>query len=189
MKLKIILTHAVDDERITLDIPGAGIRTVRTGIGKVKACMRLGDAVHREHPDLVLNIGTAGTLKHHVGDIFVCREFIDRDFQKIGIPGLDYRIDTTSLCGDLPTLLHPDSTGVCNTGDSFLTEATDLEGDVFDMEAYAQALLCREKGIPFVSVKYVTDVIGQNSVKHWEDKLEEARNGLKEFLRQQLAGI
>jgi adenosylhomocysteine nucleosidase len=30
-------------------------------------------------------------------------------------------------------------------------------------------------------VKYVTDVIGQNSVKHWEDKLAEARQGLSNF--------
>ena len=34
-------------------------------------------------PDLVLNIGSAGTVNHQVGDIFVCRKFIDRDMQKV----------------------------------------------------------------------------------------------------------
>jgi adenosylhomocysteine nucleosidase len=38
------------------------------------------------------------------------------------------------------------------------------------------------KNIPFISVKYVTDKIGENSIKHWEDKLADAREGLNSFL-------
>ena len=49
------------------------------------------------------------------------------------------------------------------------------------MEAYAQAFVCTSKEIPFISVKFVSDVIGQNSVKHWEDKLADARTGLSHF--------
>ena len=49
------------------------------------------------------------------------------------------------------------------------------------IEAYAQAFVCRSKEIPFISVKYVTDIIGQNSVKHWEDKLADARQGLSHY--------
>ena len=33
-------------------------------------------------------------------------------------------------------------------------------------------------GVPFASVKYVTDEIGKNSLKYWEDKLSDARKGL-----------
>ena len=38
-------------------------------------------------------------------------------------------------------------------------------------------------GVPYQehAVKYVTDIIGQNSVKHWEDKLADARKGLGAF--------
>lgn len=61
------------------------------------------------------------------------------------------------------------------------TELTHVSGDVVDMEAYAQAFVCRSKEIPFISVKYVTDIIGQNSVKHWEDKLADARQGLSHY--------
>ena len=39
-----------------------------------------------------------------------------------------------------------------------------------------------------VAVKYVTDIIGQNSVKHWEDKLADARKGLGEFF-EKLGGV
>ncbi|MBP7266113.1 MAG: nucleosidase, partial [Bacteroides sp.] len=47
---------------------------------------------------------------------------------------------------------------------------------------------CRAKNVPFISVKYVTDIIGQNSVKHWEDKLADARKGLGEFF-EKLGGV
>ena len=62
-----------------------------------------------------------------------------------------------------------------------MTDAAGVEGDVVDMEAYAEAQVCNELGIPFLSVKYVTDIIGQNSVKHWEDKLADARRGLSAY--------
>ncbi len=38
--------------------------------------------------------------------------------------------------------------GICNTGDGFLTELTHVSGDVVDMEAYAQAFVCRSKRNP-----------------------------------------
>ena len=73
--------------------------------------------------------------------------------------------------------------GTCNTGDSFITEGNDIEGDVIDMESYAEADVCREMGIPFVSVKYVTDIVGQNSSQEWFAKLADAREGLSAFFR------
>ena len=56
----------------------------------------------------------------------------------------------------------------------FLTEESTLQGDVVDMEAYAQTFVCRDKEVPFIAVKYVTDIVGKNSVAHWEDKLKDA---------------
>ena len=179
--IKVLVTHAVNDELIDIDMPGCEIRFIRTGIGKVKSAMRLMDAIWQESPDIILNIGTAGTLKHKVGDIFVCRNFVDRDLKKVECLGLDYTIDSSVFLDEKSYCMGWEHEGVCNTGDSFLTEVTDAEDDVFDMEAYAQAQVCILKEIPFVSVKYVTDVIGQNSVKHWVDKLVDARMGLSEF--------
>lgn len=56
------------------------------------------------------------------------------------------------------------------------------DGDVCDMEAFAQALVCQQEKIPFVAIKYVTDVVGRNSVAAWEEKLADARAGLSQFL-------
>jgi len=180
--LKVLITHAVNDELITVNLPGCEVKYVRTGIGKVKATIRLMDALMQECPDVVVNIGTAGTLDHTVGDVFVCRHFIDRDLQKVECLGLEHEIDSSALLTDKGYCCDWKPEGVCNTGDSFLTETAGSHGDVFDMEAFAQAQVCQMKNIPFISVKYVTDKIGENSIKHWEDKLADAREGLSSFL-------
>lgn len=194
--MRILVTYAVQGEFTELKFPGligeeeVQIGYLRTGIGKVKSAFYLAEAINQGRPDLVVNIGTAGTICHRVGDILVCRRFIDRDMQKLNGLGVEWEIDSAELLAQKGYCLHWDGNGegVCNTGDSFLTELLDVQGDVVDMEAYAQAMVYRAKEVPFISVKYVTDIIGQNSVKHWEDKLADARKGLGEFL-EALGGV
>lgn len=188
--MKILVTYAVQGEFTELRFPGligeeeVQVGYLRTGVGKVKSAFYLSEAIARAQPDLVVNMGTAGTVCHRVGDIFVCRHFIDRDMQKLSALGVEYEIDSAELLAQKGYCLHWQGEGVCNTGDTFLTELSDVKGDVVDMEAYAQALVCRAKNTPFIAVKYVTDIIGQNSVKHWEDKLGDARKGLGGFFEE-----
>ena len=179
--LKLLVTNAVKGEFTEIKWPDVEVYYVRTGIGKVKAAYHLAEAINQVKPDLVINLGTAGTINHQVGDIIVCRRFVDRDMQKLAALEMEWQIDSSELLAAKGFCSNWKAEGVCNTGDSFLTELTDVEGDVVDMEAYAQAFVCRSKEIPFISVKYVSDVIGQNSVKHWEDKLADARQGLNHF--------
>ena len=149
--MRILVTYAVQGEFTELKFPGltgeeeVQVGYLRTGIGKVKSAFYLTEAINRAQPDLVVNMGTAGTVRHQVGDIFVCRHFVDRDMQKLTDFDMECEINSAEL------------------------------------EAYAQAWVCRTKNTPFIAVKYVTDIIGQNSVKHWEDKLADARKGLGEF--------
>ena len=185
--MRILVTYAVQGEFTELKFPGligeeeVQIGYLRTGVGKVKSAFYLSEAISHAQPDLVVNVGTAGTIRHRVGDIFVCRHFVDRDMQKIAEFGLECEINSSALLEEKGYCTHWTEDGICNTGDGFLTELTHVSGDVVDMEAYAQAFVCRSKEIPFISVKYVTDIIGQNSVKHWEDKLADARQGLSHY--------
>lgn len=187
--LKVLVTYAVQGEFVEIKWPDAEIYYVRTGIGKVKAAFHLSEALGQVQPDLVINMGTAGTVSHQVGDLFVCRQFVDRDMQKLADLGLEFELDSSALLASKGWCQEWLVAGCCNTGDGFLTELEHVSGDVVDMEAYAQAFVCRAKQIPFVAVKYVTDLIGQNSVKHWEDKLSDARLGLTSFFeRNQIQG-
>ncbi len=182
---KILITHAVEQEQVDLYIPDAEIRMVLTGVGKANAAMNLTAAIMEDKPDLVLNVGTAGTLKHQVGDIFMCHQFLDRDLISLKLNGVIAELQTA-----VPEWVSPCSwvgqrlvTGdfYVNTGDDFVTAHADIQGDVVDMEGFAEALVCCKMGVPLIAVKYVTDVIGCNSVKLWEDKLCDARKEIKAF--------
>lgn len=187
--MKILIVYAIPEERIDINIPNAEVIYVETGIGKVNAAMRTMHAICDYHPDMVINIGSAGTLHHEVGDIFVCNHFIDRDLRKVTLDGVVSEIDFGRDA--IHRILNGDAMnrvcttyywqGTCNTGDSFITQGNDIEGDVIDMESFAEADVCREMGVPFFAVKYVTDVVGQNSSEEWFAKLKDAREGLTKF--------
>ena len=179
--LKILVVYAVQGEFAEINWPDAQVYYVRTGIGKVKAAYHLTSAIKQVHPDLVINMGTVGTLNHQVGDILVCRRFVDRDMLSLSSLGLESHIDCNELLDKSGLCKQLEGNYQCNTGDSFLTEITHVEGDVVDMESYAEALVCQGEGVPYIAVKYVTDIIGQNSVKHWEDKLADARVALADY--------
>ena len=147
--LKILVTYAVQGEFVEIKWPDVEPYYIRTGIGKVKSAFHLAEAIRQVQPDLVLNIGSAGTVNHQVGDIFVCRKFVDRDMQKLAGLGIECEIDSAALLEAKGYCRHWTENGTCNTGDSFLTELTHVSGDVVDMEAYAQAFVCRAKEIPF----------------------------------------
>ena len=187
--MKIILPYAIPEEKIEMSISGAELIYVETGVGKVRAAMRLMRAICEYHPDMVINFGTAGTINHKVGDIIVCNRFIDRDLRKVVFDGviseIDFGRDVINRVSTMQQLMERAHLyGTCNTGDSFITQGTEIEGDVIDMESYAEADVCREMGIPFVAVKYITDVVGQNSWQDWYGKLKDAREALTEFFKQ-----
>jgi adenosylhomocysteine nucleosidase len=189
----IFVTYAVEKEFIPLQVPDLDIIYIQTGIGKTKSATLLTKNICRRPPDLVLNIGTAGTIRHNVGDIFIVNRFIDRDFEATKLPETEFEIDGMELLNSNIALKNwvskQEKRGTCSTGDTFVTEIADFQADIVDMEAYAQAYVCREFGIPFLSVKYVTDIIGQNSVAEWESKLEEARAGLGKWFGERMGDV
>lgn len=182
--MKILIVYAIPQEKIEVNIPNAEVIYVETGMGKVSAAMRTMRAICEYHPDMVINIGSAGTLNHKVGDVFVCNHFIDRDLRKVTLDGVTSEIefgnDAIKRIFSERELVY----GTCNTGDSFITQGNDIEGDVIDMESFAEADVCREMGVPFFAVKYVTDVVGQNSSEEWFAKLADARHGLTGFFNE-----
>lgn len=192
----IIAVFAVAEEVVPLSIPGWNVIPVVTGIGKTQAAMRLTKAILEHQPQCVINLGTAGTLRHRVGDVLLSREYIDRDFQQIQLPGVGFHLQNTF---PLPQEIHEIylrmqqvatiPLAVVSTGDNFVTDAAHLSEDMVDMEGYALASVCQEFGVPLFSVKYITDIIGQNSVEDWAAKLEHARAGLTQFLDQTIGNL
>jgi len=183
--MKILITYALEAERGNWQLPGHELFFCKTGVGKVSAALHTYEKTLALKPDLVLAVGTAGTLHHQVGDIVVADRFVDRDLEKIAHLGVPFQLD---FVDELAAFQFKQSVeGTVSTGDTFQENADDSaageRADVFDMEAFGGAQACKMLGVPFVAVKYITDVIGQNSIKHWEEKLEDARLGTEVFLK------
>ena len=114
--VKILITYAIPDEFIEINWPDATISYMCSGIGKVQTTYRLTETLNRESPDLVINLGTAGTITHQIGDIFICHHFIDRDIQKLPELNLEYEIDTFDRLSANGFFIDFNISGICNTG-------------------------------------------------------------------------
>jgi len=173
----ILIVVALEDE-IHEDLRNVSLVT---GVGKINATLILTEYLCN-HPEVkvVLNLGTAGSLKHLVGDVVRCTQFIERDMitsKPQGItPGENY-LTIEHNPKRFKNLV--DSNYICATGDQFLLSESDTEpfryANVFDMEAYALAKVCERNNIDFLSFKVVSDIIGKNSSEMWSDFLKEGR--------------
>lgn len=185
----ILAVFAVAEEVVPLSISGWDVISIVTGIGKTQAAMHLTKAILEYQPQCVVNIGTAGTLRHRVGDILLSREYIDRDFQQIQLPGLGFHLENTfplpPTIQEIFQRMQQEATSahaIVSTGDNFVTDNSHVTADMVDMEGYALAAVCQEWHVPLFSVKYITDIIGENSVEDWAAKLQHARAALTHFL-------
>jgi len=183
--LKVIAAFALPAEQVAISLPGCDVRSLITQISQPYAAAALAKAISEEQPDLVVNVGTAGTPNHNVGDILVGTEFTARDLDKSYITSISAHV--ASECpwaAQFPSVVSGVETQekfLVNSGDNFVLAGDPIKGDAIDMEAFAEAVVCRAFGVPFVSIKFITDVLGRNSVEAWEAKLADARAALEAY--------
>jgi len=151
-----------------------GIAVLYTGVGKVNAaialCRRFSEYRHAGLAlPLVINFGTAGSLRRPAGTIVGCHRFVDRDMD---VSALGFARGVTPF-DTLPAMLEfkphfPQlPAAVCGSGDSFATRAGEERCDVLDMEAYALAKVCRIEGADFGCAKYVSDGADETAGRDW----------------------
>lgn len=180
---KIIILYAIEAEKINLPPhPLYKYVYIETGIGKVPAALAAQAAIVSHRPSAIINIGSCGSMHQPLDSVHVCSHFWDRDMSKLKPFGLQDEIDMSLLNETHPLLMPLKANRQCNTGDSFLTSPEEGTADVFDMEAYAIAYACQQHKTPMLAIKCVSDIIGQNSVRHWEDKLADVRKHLQAFV-------
>ena len=165
-----ILICAIPDEVRGL----VGININFSGVGKINAAWTTHKVITQFHPKLIINYGTAGTLKKSLRGLVRVTGFVDRD------------MDATPLGFELgqtpfePGVLIGKPGLICGSGDTFATKKPRIGCDIVDMEAYAIAKICKEYNVDFRCYKYVTDGVNINSPEDWQKNLQ---NGCKEFER------
>ncbi|MDR0814465.1 MAG: hypothetical protein LBN37_01800 [Bacteroidales bacterium] len=152
-KTLLVCAVAEEIEGLSADLP-----VLYTEIGKEKAESALRKALSSKHPDelkelTVFNVGTTGTQKYERGTLLyptsVCGH---RNGVLQNIPIEDWGVNRYINC-------HP---VVCYAADVFITEENkhildNVPHDCVDMEAYVEALVCKEFGVRFISLKLVSD--------------------------------
>ncbi len=157
---------------------------LHTQIGKVNAAFSLTRQVLNNRPDIVVNMGTAGSRKHPGGSVVNPTQFVQRDMD---VTALGFEKFQTPFSDDPKILeygrrLEHLPGGVCGSGDSFDVSEAANDFDVVDMEAYALALICQRENIPFICLKYVSDGADGEANEDWNVALHRAAEKLKQAL-------
>ena len=152
---------------------GKDVVIVVCGVGKVNAAAGACAALSKG-ADVILNFGVAGGLHQNteVSEIYLIEKAVQYDFDctQLGAPKIG------TLDGETENFLPlsvPEQLGfprrALGTGDRFNDSAADhallleLGCDIREMEAGAVAQVCKNAGVPFVSVKAISDVYGAGS--------------------------
>jgi adenosylhomocysteine nucleosidase len=154
-----------------------------TGIGKINASRTTAELILTQKPDLILNVGTAGTLKRELlGRVFGIRDVIERDMMA----------EPLAPRGIVPlstqeSLLRSDfGTVRCASGDSFVTARDpwleDNAVDLVDMELFAIAKVARHYGVRWRAIKLASDLADGNAVEHWNASLEVANEKINQMV-------
>lgn len=177
------------------------------GIGKVNAAIGTAELLTAFAPDAVVSTGVAGgaSTELNVQDVVVARQtcyhdvYCGEDVAYGQIPGQPERFDaapellakaaTLDGCG---TRIH---TGLTVTGDWFVDSREKMreiadrfpEAMAVDMESAAIAQACRQRGVPFVSFRIISDIpLSDNKAQQyfdfWERLADNSFHVTKTFL-------
>ena len=166
-----------------------GLDVLYTGVGKVNAAYVLTRelTVRRYEgrlPTQVVNLGTAGSRCFRTGDLIACHQFLQRDMDvtPLGFAHGETPYETIPPMLEAPVLFTGLTSGLCGSGDSFVTGDLTMDCQVLDMEAYALAKVCRAENIPFAAVKYITDGADADAAEHWPERLRHAAEAFAKFV-------
>jgi len=154
------------------------------GIGKVNAACELAKRLSTQKPQLIVNVGSAGSKAFNKGEVVCCTKFIQRDMD---VTGLGFKRYETPFSGISPVLDYglkmpglPEA--VCGSGDSFETGHSFADYNVIDMEAYPLAYVAMREKIPFLCLKYISDGADGAAAEDWSLEVHSAARAFKNLL-------
>ena len=148
------------------------IKVFRCGMGKVNAAITATEVIAAEKPDLVISTGVAGSASHSVytGDFVVSSEIVFHDAW-YGEGNLYGQVQDLPARFSAPAELVAKAQklgakpGLIASGDKFIEDSKDVEfilghfpdALAVDMESGALAQVCYIKGVPFISLRLISD--------------------------------
>ena len=184
-------------EFISGTMNGKDVVLLRSGIGKVNAAMSTTILLQVFKPDVVINTGSAGGFdpKLNVGDVVISSEVRHHDVDVTAF-GYEYGqvpqmppafladeklVDIAEVCAKKIDAIQVVK-GLIATGDSFMSDPERVESirvkfnglQAVEMEAAAIAQVAYQFNIPFVIIRALSDIAGQESNISFDQFLEKA---------------
>ena len=172
---------------------GKDVFVVVCGVGKVNAAAGACAAIQKG-ADVILNFGVAGGLndRTEVAEIYAIDKAVQYDFDLVQLNGTKIGTLDGETENFLPLFVPAKwefPRRALGTGDRFNDSPADhdllvrLGCDIREMEGGAIAEVCKYAGIPFVSVKAISDVYGTGSTtEQFQKNLKLALLNLKAHL-------
>ena len=170
----IILFVADRDEISESDVR---FPVVYTGMGKIRmysALVKWYESRQHDVKPIILNIGSAGSAKYPIGEIVNVGSFVNG--------GSELIYDRIDLPVEGATVFSGDYFMSTQTFPPEQVRTLSVQYDLFDMEAYAAALFCKERDLPFHCLKAVSDNL-DGTLKDWRGILGDIREKFVELLK------
>ena len=156
----------------------SGLRMVVTGIGKTAAAVATTRAVLQERPSEIVNVGSAGALRHGLTGLLEVGTVLNHDMNGDAIRALGYE--------PLDVLSVGSSDVVLASGDVFVSDPAVRarlaeRAHLVDMEGYAVAYAARELGVPVTLVKHVSDNADETALD-WVDVVSVSARAVGDWL-------
>lgn len=214
MEFKPFLEHALQNggslvdemnyNMVRMPLGDSVIYGIQSGLGKVNAAAATSLLVLKYGAEAVLSAGLSGAISHlHKGDIVAGSSYVECDFdlRAFGCP-LGQKLDGTRFHEADPKLLEAalsiEGVGKAafGTGDFFLTDPAtkDFYKDefgiqAFDMETAACAAAAGSLGVPFLSVRKISDDADDSALDSYHELNNLAETALSELLLQLAAKL
>jgi len=138
-----------------------------SGVGKINAARLTTELIINHNPDLVINVGTAGSLQQNLEGFIYIRDVVEHDMNAFPLAPrgvVPFELDKSKFFSAYGEYR-------CATGDSFISavdpwlKASDV--DVVDMELFSIAKVCFNYGVEWLSIKYISDYTNDSSGDEW----------------------
>lgn len=181
------------------------VAAVKCGIGKVNAASAAAFLIGDDKADIIMNAGLSGAVsKCRREDMLAGTSYVECDYD---LTAIDYKLgekpdgqkyiyeaDETllSLAGEIPSL----GRGKLGTGDIFLTSGekkalykAEFGINAFDMESAAIASVCDKCGVPFMSVRKISDDADDAAGETYREMNERQENCLTDILAELIGKV
>ncbi|MDO4197362.1 MAG: 5'-methylthioadenosine/adenosylhomocysteine nucleosidase [Erysipelotrichaceae bacterium] len=182
-----------NDEYYEGKINGRDVVVHHCGVGKAAAAMGTQMLIERYHPDLVINLGCAGSLNEnvHVGDIVIADKTADWDFFVPGWPRNFDSIYIANKCSEMVIEIVKELNyknihiGPIVSGDQFIMDDDQIfiikghfeQALAGEMEGNAVATACYMYGVPCSIIRSISDeTLVNDNLSQYEFNLVEVCN-------------